>query len=238
MSLNESIASDVQNPSLGGLITLFKVDCSSIGGSVYRFVPATVAGTTVYFNSLEYTPIDIEGSGFEYRGKGQLPRPKFKLSNTTHTMQAAITQYDDLLGVPVTRIRTFEKYLDGKPDADPLARFPDDLYVIERKVTQTKQFIEWELSAYMDFEGKILPNRQVLRDTCIWIYRVWDSVAGAFNYDNVGCPYTGSSMFKKDGTITTTPSEDVCGKRLSDCVLRYNNNPLPFGGFPGVGKIH
>lgn len=237
MSINAKIASDVQEPSLGKLVTLFKIDCTGLGGTTYYFVPATISGSTVYFNSIEYLPINIEATGFEYVSKGQLPKPEIILTNASRTMASAIIEYDDLLGAVVTRRRTFEKYLDGQAEADPMAKFPDDIYVIERKALHSKNLIKWELSAYMDFEGKFLPNRQILRDTCIWRYRIWDSGAGAFNYDNVECPYTDASYFKKDGTPTANANEDVCGKRLSDCVLRYNDDPLPFGGFPGVGKI-
>jgi lambda family phage minor tail protein L len=237
MSINAKIASDVQESSLGKLVTMFKIDCTDLGGSTYRFVPATISGSTVYFNSIEYLPIDIEATGFEYTSKGQLPKPEITLANASRTMASAIIEYDDLLGAVVTRRRTFEKYLDGQAEADPTAKFPDDIYVIERKALHSKNLIKWELSAYMDFEGKYLPNRQILRDTCIWRYRIWDSDEEAFNYDNVECPYTGSSMFKRDGTVTTVSGEDICGKRLSDCASRYVNDPLPFGGFPGVGKI-
>ena len=237
MSLNESIASDVQKAAVGNLVTMFRIDCTPWGGTVFNFIPATSSGTTISFNSVEYSPIDIEATGFEYTSKGQLPRPRLKVSNVTNTMAGYVTEYDELLGAVVTRIRTFEKYLDGKPDADPSAKFPDDTYIVERKAAQNKFFIEWELSAYMDFEGKFLPNRQILRDTCIWVYRVWDSVASEFNYELAECPYTDSEMFKKDGTITTVSGEDICGKRLSDCSLRYGDSPLPFSGFPGVGKL-
>lgn len=234
MSLNADIASDVQKSSVGNLVTLFKIDCTSLGGAVYRLVPATISGSTVYFNSQEYLPIDIEATGFEYKGKGQLPRPRIKVSNVLNTMAGAVMEFNDLLGAEITRIRTFEKYLDGQPEADPLAKFPEDIYIIERKTVHTKNIIEWELSAYMDFEGRSLPNRQILRDTCIWSYRVWDG--DSFDYTNATCPYTAASGFKNDGTPTTISGEDICGKRLSDCDLRYENDPFPFSGFPGVGK--
>lgn len=235
MSMIASIASDVQEPSLGKLVTMFKIDCTGLGGNIYYFVPATISGSTVYFNSIEYLPINMEATGFEYTSKGQMPRPEITISNTSHTMASAIIEYDDLLGSVVTRRRTFEKYLDGQPEADPTAMFPEDIYVIERKVTHNKNIIKWELSAYMDFEGKFLPKRQILRDTCQWRYRIW--TGSNFDYSNVECPYTDSNMFKKDGTPTIIESEDVCGKRLSDCKLRYPDQPLPFGGFPGTGKI-
>ena len=45
-------------------------------------------------------------------------------------MLGVVTDLDDLLGAEVTRIRTFEKYLDGKPEADPSAKFPDDSFML------------------------------------------------------------------------------------------------------------
>lgn len=236
MTLNSSIASDIQKPSPGTLITLYKIDCTALDGPLYRFIQGTDSGQTITFNSFTYTPIDLKASGFEFKNKGQLPRPKLTISNVEGTVQGSIYLYQDLLGATVTRIRTFEKYLDGKPGADPTATFPDDLYLIEKKTSHNKNQVTWELSAYMDFEGKNLPKRQVLRDTCPWIYRIWDSGTSEFIYTVVECPYTGSNYFKKDGTVTVLPEEDVCGKRLSDCNLRYPDAALPFGNFPGVGK--
>lgn len=237
MALNEKIASDIQQSSPGKFVVLYKIDATQLGGGIFRFISATKDGSTIYFNSLEYLPIDIECSGFEQTNKGTLPRPKLKLSNVAYTMLSAVLEFDDLVGAVVTRKRTFEKYLDGESEADPLAKFSDDIFVIEKKTAHNKYFIEWELSAYMDFEGKFLPNRQIIRDTCVWRYRVWDDETSSFDYSNVQCPYTGSNYFKKDGTPTATASEDVCGKRLSDCDLRYGNDPFPFSGFPGVGKL-
>ena len=58
-------------------------------------------------------------------------------------------------------------------------------------------------------------------------------------YDNpdMACPYTGSACYTKNGE-TTTAANDDCGRRLSDCVLRFGQeNPLPYGGFPGLARI-
>jgi phage-related protein len=38
------------------------------------------------------------------------------------------------------------------------------------------------------------------------------------------------------GNPTADPAQDVCGKRLSDCALRFPSPALMnFGGFPGCG---
>ena len=31
-------------------------------------------------------------------------------------------------------------------------------------------------------------------------------------------------------------TQDICGKRLTSCKLRFGADSLNFGGFPGVGK--
>ena len=44
------------------------------------------------------------------------------------------------------------------------------------------------------------------------------------------CLYSGSAMFTKDGKPTDDPSLDYCGGSLADCKLR--DNTARFGGFP------
>ncbi len=41
------------------------------------------------------------------------------------------------------------------------------------------------------------------------------------------------------GNRVTDPTQDRCGKKLSDCRLRFGADPLglPFGAFPGMMRI-
>ena len=55
MTLNSSIASDIQKPSPGTLITLYKIDCTALDGPLYRFIQGTDSGQTITFNSFTYT---------------------------------------------------------------------------------------------------------------------------------------------------------------------------------------
>jgi len=41
-------------------------------------------------------------------------------------------------------------------------RFPDEIYYIDRKATETRDFVEFELASLMDLAGVKLPKRQVL----------------------------------------------------------------------------
>jgi phage-related protein len=113
--------------------------------------------------------------------------------------------------------------------------FPVEVYTIERKSAHTKTFVEWQLAAAIDQEGRMLPGRQVLRDTCLHRYRSFEG--GTFNYSRASCPYTGAACFTATGTPTTAQF-DVCGKKLSDCRLRFGQNAnLPTRAFPGVSRL-
>ena len=87
--------------------------------------------------------------------------------------------------------------------------------------------MRFELASKFDLPGVYLPRRQVVSSVCQWAYRSSE------------CSYTGSNYWKADDTSTTNANEDVCGKRLESCKLRFSgtNANLPFGGFPGAGQI-
>jgi len=50
----------------------------------------------------------------------------------------------------------------GTPD--PTATFPDEIYYIDRKIAETRDFVQFELAANFDLQGVRLPKRQVLPD--------------------------------------------------------------------------
>lgn len=228
-----TIESDVQKSYPGDFIELFDLDASAFGGGVHRFVRDTDSGQPVLWQGNLYMPLAFEADGFEMNGQGSLPRPKLRASHLNTTLMALVAEHDDLLGTVVTRWRTFTRYLDNGPDANPDIHFPPDVYVIDQKTGQDNVSIEWELAAAMDQEGRKLPGRQVLRDICSWRYRQW--TGSAFDYAEAACPYTGTDYFDDLGNACAA-SEDRCGKRLSDCKLRFGAGVLPFGGFPGVAR--
>jgi lambda family phage minor tail protein L len=153
-----------------------------------------------------------------------------------------VIETGDLTGATVTRIRTFKKFLDGQPDADPDAHFEPDIYRVDRKSAHIPGVsVEFELASIIDQRGRELPAYVCMRDYCPLIYRRWTGTE--FDYSKATCPYVGfdgnppataGAFFRRDGTSTVNPAEDKCGKRLSDCVDRFGDRPLPYGGFPGM----
>jgi len=190
-----------------------------------------------------YAPVDVEVEGFELSARGPLPRPTLRVGNANRVFTSAINDVDDLVGALVTRWRTLLRFLDGQVDADPDAHFPVEVYNVNRKVSQNKVFVEWELASAIDQQSRMIPGRQVLRDTCTHRYRLWDGAA--FDYTNVTCPYVGRDgrtpdiagpYFKPDTQLTTLPENDLCGKRYTDCQVRFLDQPLPTRAFPAVSK--
>ena len=221
------------NPS--AIIELFelRLDSTLHGSSdVYRFhagANADVDGNIV-FNSQTYTRIPIKADGFEYSNTGTLPRPTLSISNLDGTMTTllllvnATTAGNDLGGAEVRRIRTLKKYLDGESAADPNARWPEERWFVDRKASESRDSVTFELASKFDLAGQKLPKRQVIANVCQWKYRSSE------------CSYTGSSYFDVNGNAVSTLAEDVCGKRVASCKLRFGDTAeLPFGSFPGAG---
>ena len=221
------------NPS--AIIELFelRLDSTLHGSSdIYRFhagANADISGNIVFGGS-PYVRIAIKGDGFEYTNTGTLPRPTLSISNLDGTMTAllllvnATTAGNDLGGAEVRRIRTLKKYLDGESTADPNAQWPQERWFVDRKSSESRDQVTFELASKFDLAGQKIPKRQVIANVCQWKYRSSE------------CSYAGSNYFDVNGNTVSTLAEDVCGKRVSSCKLRFGDTAeLPFGSFPGAG---
>ena len=180
---NKPVFSDIQGIAPSAIIELFelKLDNSLHGATTtYRFHAGTSlnANGEIQWNSQTYQRIPVTAEGFAYQ-KGQLPRPKLVVSNIQGTMSAIllivnkVTSGNDLMGATVTRIRTLARFLDaanfpgnsnpfGTPDPD--AEFPREIYTIDRKASENRDVVEFELAAAFDLVGVRAPKRQCTRD--------------------------------------------------------------------------
>jgi lambda family phage minor tail protein L len=234
-AITGSLTGDIQALAAEALIELFVVDATALGGTVSRFHAGTnQLKVNVVWQGNTYVAMPIEVSGFEFTGKGKLPRPTMRVQNVDGLIGALVDTYDDLIAAVVTRKRTFVKYLDAinftsgvNPTADPTATFPDDVYAINRKSSHTKSVIEFELTSSFDIHGVQLPRRQIIQHTCLWVYR------------GAECSYVGGPVATVDDVATADALLDVCGKRIASCKIRFGaHGVLPFGGFPGTGVVN
>ena len=121
--------------------------------------------------------------------------------NVMGLLRHQIRKFGDVIGAKVTRIRTFAKFLDvdnflkvdseGKVkssfltnmasenlmeipqgfEPDPYAELPRDIYYIERKVSENKAMLKYQLASSLDLEGLTLPKRVIFADRCMFQYR-------------------------------------------------------------------
>ena len=219
------------------IIELFQLhlDATLHGSSdIYYFhngVNAAVTGNVIW-NSQTYVRLPIEATGFDYSSSGSLPRPKLVVSNIGSSITAIllsvnlVTAGNDLGGAKVIRIRTLKKYLDGEAGADPHAKFPDEVWYVDRKANENRAAVEFELASKFDLAGVMLPRRQIIANVCQWVYRGGE------------CGYTGSNYWNTQDQVVGTLALDACGKRISSCKLRFGATAeLPFGSFPGAGLV-
>jgi lambda family phage minor tail protein L len=233
----DSITAAGQRLEVGNFVELYTLDITSLGGGVLYWTPARpMPGWSIVWQGNTYQTVDIKCEGFEKTTSGTLPRPHLTIGNADNVVGALLTAYSDVLGLNITRTRTLYGFLDGQANADPEAEWSVDIYRIERKVSQNKNFVVLELAAATDNEGAKIPKQFVLRDLCSLIYRRWNG--SAFDYTVATCPYAGVADFDSLGN-PATDATDVCGKRVSDCKLRFGAaSQLPFGGFPGVARVN
>lgn len=239
LELPLEIDSEVQKFNPSALIDLYVVDATSIGGPILRFHDGvSTISTDIVWDSNTYAAMPIEVSGFEVSTTGSPARPKIKVANVSGLLGIGIKSLNDLIGSKFIRKRTFAKYLDAvnfsggvNPTADVNACFPDEMYFIDRKVSENRMLLEFELVSALDLQGYLLPGRQVLTNICFWRYRSSE------------CSYSGGPIANEFDALcisnggTVEDSKDKCGKKLSSCELRFGSAIIPFGAFPGVGLI-
>ena len=182
MSVNSAVFSDLQSINPSAIIELFTLQLSTAlhgANTIYRFHAGSNlnANGEIVWAGNSYLRFPIQASGFAFQ-KGQLPRPKITISNATGLISSILltvnqtTTGNDLTGATVTRIRTLAKFIDavnfpgntnplGTPD--PNAEFPREVYSIDRKSTETREIVEFELAAPTDLAGVRIPKRQCTR---------------------------------------------------------------------------
>jgi lambda family phage minor tail protein L len=232
-----SIYADLSALAPDAIIELFELHYdNTLHGStdILRWHAGTNAGVTgnIVWNGNDYIRLPVQAEGFEYTNGGTLPRPTLSVANLDGAVTALLlgvnltTPGNDLTGAKVKRIRTLKKFLDGESAADPYATFPIEEWFIDRKATESRDVVSFELASKFDLSNKELPNRQVVANICQWQYRSSE------------CSYTGSNYFDVNNNSVGTLAQDACGKRLSSCKKRFGENgELPFGSFPGAGLL-
>lgn len=229
-----TIRGHVQKAALGTRVVLFHLDLSMFGVEDFYVTGGPDGGSAVSFGGQTFSPWPVQATGFETT-TGKLPTPTFTLANLNSILDPIVEQNNDLVGAKLTRIRTYDRYLDDGAEPNGDAYLPLDIYELASLETHDGDVVSWRLAALIDQEGVKLPGRQCVRDYCDHVVRRW--VNGAFDYSDVTCPYAGGP--KDANGAACAPDKEVFSKRLSTCCqARFGETaPLPFRGFPGVARL-
>jgi lambda family phage minor tail protein L len=233
-----TIFSDIQTLQPGAWVELFEIDARSItgggAGDILRFHGYTQVGP-IYWQGNVFEPWPIIAQGFVI-DPDQPPVPTLSAGNVGGRITALCLAYQDLVGARLTRRRTLGKYLDaanfpgGNPTADPSQEVPPELWFLERRSSEDKTQVTWELSSPLDFGTQQLPGRDIVANVCSWLIKG--------GYRGPYCGYTGPAVAKADDTPTDDPAQDACGGRLTSCRLRpWPNGELSYGSFPAATLI-
>lgn len=226
---------------LADAIIVYLHELTSPEGDVWRWANTAEAdGSYVRWRNVEWPPLDLKMEGFHWGGD-VIPRPRVTavLGQPQQEIQRVfldlLSSTDGGRGLKLTTWRVPARCLEGHQDADLPFNPRPDIYIIDRASWSTDG-VTWEFIAPLDLPRCSLPARYALHDTCPFVYRRWNKDRGAFDYHEgtSACPYTGKACFDRNGK-PCKEAEDLCGGRLADCVKRFKNAPLPFGGFPGLG---
>ena len=168
----------------------------------------------IIFAGNTYIALPIEAEGFEFKGDGTLPRPTMRIANTNSFVTAVLlavnetTPGNDLTGAKLTRIRTLSRFLDaanfdndtnpyGTPDPTSTGEMPRDVYYVDRKVSENRDLVEFELASVFDMEGVTAPRRVALDNICQWTYR------------GPECGYTGDEFTENDVSEITEAAPNL-----------------------------
>jgi lambda family phage minor tail protein L len=171
------------------------------GEAVFRFHNnLKITQQKIYWKGQTYHPMPVMVDGFESSTRGATPVPRMSItSDSKHDsmfrdFRTMVRKLDDMIGAKVTRVRTFAKYLDAENfysimddgtkvslgddvlipegfEPDPLAEFPREIFFINRKSSESKNGLAFELGSFADFENLRLPSRIVLSRYCQFQYR-------------------------------------------------------------------
>jgi lambda family phage minor tail protein L len=197
---------------------------------------------SIKYGGTPYIPLPVEASGFEFNGDGTLPRPSIRIANLQSQMTALllgvnqITPGNDLSGARVKRIRTLSRFLDsdnwedgvnpyGNPDSGANAQFPEEVYYIDRKVAENRDFVEFELVSSFDMANTKAPRRLVMQNLCQWEYKSKE------------CGYSGNDAFDVAGEQITLVAATGFGyssnqeKLTADSSLTEGNELVSTNGW-------
>jgi lambda family phage minor tail protein L len=246
-----SVFSIVRKFAPGELITLYKIDLTMFSGGSIVYLTNNVfeERVPIQFGGNIYAHMPVAMDSVDTDSTSGPAQPRLQVATSGGPVASLVSQYKDLRGAKVYRIRTFAEFLDIMPDgaggttvnpgADSNAILPMDFFIVDRKLSANKVMAEFQLVSPTDQDGVKIPLGIVTKRYCTKVYRF--NNGGTFSYDNRHDPCPWGSDVPDGGfyfDINDNPcgaDNDRCSKTMRGCTARFGLNVgLPFGAFPGV----
>jgi len=155
--------------------------------TIFRFHSGTNMNSNadIIWQGETYQKFPIAADGFEFTGTGSIPRPQLAMNNLGGISRSGVvisvtdlmiivnitTPNNDLLGAKLTRLSVLASSLDnanfasgsnpfGTPNSNEL---PREIFFIDRKTSEDRETVGFELVSNLDTENKKIPARQVTR---------------------------------------------------------------------------
>ena len=126
--------------------------------TTFRFHAGTNMNTNanIIWQGNTYEKFPIVAEGFAFEGRGQIPRPNLTMSNL-----GGITRSGSV--ITVTDSANFPNNTNpfGTPNSNEL---PQEVFFIDRKQSESRNIVQFELVSRLDQQNKKLPKRQVTRN--------------------------------------------------------------------------
>ena len=156
--------------------------------TTFRFHAGTNMNTNanIIWQGNTYQKFPIVAEGFAFEGRGQIPRPNLTMSNLGGITRSGVvitvtdlmlivnltTPHNDLINTKITRLQVLASSLDaanfpnntnpfGTPNSNEL---PQEVFFIDRKQSESRNIVQFELVSRLDQQNKKLPKRQVTRN--------------------------------------------------------------------------
>jgi len=204
--MDQSIHKEIFDLEPSTMVILYELVLKGYGSSYYFHAGENGYTNEIVFQGNNYYYIPIKAEGFN-SSDTSLPRPTLTADNTDSFFSLKTRFFKDFIGYTFKRTRTFVKFLHGDNfpnDTNPFGSptevsFPVEKYVINKKVVENQNVIQFELTSPLEKESAFIPNRKVVYNTCQWQYR-----------HSIGCGYSDIPVTDGKGnlldfTATGTP---------------------------------
>lgn len=206
------------------VLDLFEIKLNDFDG-YFRFHGSKNLKSNIIFKQKEYIFIPCEISNLEYSSEAKQNRPTLSIANVNNYISNLIKDRKDLIGKRFYRKKILTKDLDdinfGGSNKNTLgvSSFSSfisvDTFVIQKKNSENKDKVEFQLANILDLDGQTVPSRKVYNDICQWQYRGYGC-----NYGKLS-DYTGPTIpvrktkFTTLNSVISAPSNGLLTTNLS-----------------------